>query len=1124
MDKGQDKRYKDICNWFVQQISALKQISQHEIKAEFPFSRYGLDSKELVSLSGELESFVKRSVDPTLFWDYPSIQAVARHFVFGGENGHAARDDCGAEQEDAIAVIGMGCRFPKSRSIDEYWHHLRSGENCITEMPGLRSSRFAQDGMHRAGIVEEIDLFDNEAFHLSPREAEQMDPQQRMLLEVVWEALEDAGLTNEAMNGSRTGVFVGISSNDYGCGKLSDYERSGIYTVTGNSNCIAANRISYIWNLRGPSMAVDTACSSSLVAVHLACQSLKTGETNMAIAGGVNVILNPAISKAFREAGMLSADGRCKTFDSRADGYVRGEGAGAVILKPLAAALRDRDRIYAVIRGSAVNQDGLSNGLTAPNGQAQEEVLQDAYRIAGLSGEEIDYIEAHGTGTALGDPIEVQAIGRVLSRNRSAASKCYIGSVKTNIGHLEAAAGIAGFIKTVLCLHYREWVPNLNLQEINPYIPLRDLPLQIVRDPVSWSSGSRPSVAGVSSFGFGGTNAHVVLQEYATSLMPPAQTSQQAPPSLHILPLSANSHGSLTRLAADMQRYLQERADASLDDICYTAQQRRTHRAWRAAVLGSNREELALGLERLTATCASADPSNLVFVFSGQGNQWNGMGLQYLSGDNAFTRTFLECDAIWSKYAGWSLWDELHRGADDAWADRTDAAQPLVFAVQASLLALWRSWGIEPKAVIGHSLGEISAHYAAGVLTLEDAMRIVYWRGTLMQSTKGQGAMVSIRMPLADIEQRLGEYPGVGISAVNGPSSIVLAGEAHEVERLLRNLPDTVKTHLLSSSFAFHSHLMEPLCDRLQTELGPVRYRLARLRIYSTVTGRMENGLRLGAEHWSDNMRKPVRFADALHAAMLDGYEAFVELGPHPVLTQHVEECGQDGEVKLAAFSMRRGDDGACMPEAAARLYRYGADLDWNAVGSRGQCIAIPTYPWEKRRLWIDDPEASERGTIGAVPDSQTDRARESSRHASSVQHILQAVHDRVETLPLLEEHLQGMFASVLKIIPASDLSLDRPLVMLGMDSIMALQLKHAIEQQFQVSLPIVQLLEGITTRQAASKLHGILLDARDRQSNEERSRIDDLLNSGDMERDLGELSDEDMERLLLLLTQEKGS
>ena len=1121
MSGEQSSRYNDICRWFVQKISAVKQLSPSEIEASVPFSYYGLDSKELVSLSGEFESFVSHAVDPTLFWDYPSIHSVAQYYSSRGEDKRGYIRSGGSMQEhaDGVAVIGMGCRFPKAKNISEYWRNLHSGLDCISEIPVERSAHFAQDGMRYAGLVDDIDRFDNEAFYISPREAEQMDPQQRMLLEVAWEAIEDAGLTNERLSGSRTGVFAGISSNDYGYSKLSDFGQSSIYRVTGNSKCIAANRISYIWNLRGPSLAVDTACSSSLVAIHLACQSLRTGESDMAIASGVNVILNPGISKAFLEAGMLSADGRCKTFDSQADGYVRGEGAGAVILKPLSDALRDQDKIYAVIRGSAINQDGLSNGLTAPNLQAQEEVLKEAYRIAGVQAEHIDYIEAHGTGTALGDPIEVQAIGRVLSTNRSMLDKCYIGSVKTNFGHLEAAAGIAGFIKTVLCLKNREWVPNLHFQQINPYIPFQDLPLQVVRQSTTRPAGGRPALAGVSSFGFGGTNAHVVLQQYVPVGAVPQKRED---PKLYFLPLSANTESALARLAADTKQYLHEHPDMPLTDICYTAQRRRTHRAWRGAAIGSNRTELIGELERLDARCGTIDVSKMVFVFSGQGNQWPGMGRYFLEHEGEFKRVFLECDALWDNYAGWSLWDELHRDQDDAWSERTDAAQPLVFAVQVSLAALWKSWGVEPKAVIGHSLGEIAAHYTAGVLSLEDALLIVYWRSKLMQTTQGQGAMALVRIPLADIEQRLADnsYSSLCIAAVNGPTSIALSGDKYEVERFIRDLPDTVKTYPLSSSFAFHSRQMEPLCDRFHSEVKSIRHRLAHVRIYSTVTGQVENGLRIHADHWLDNMRKPVLFADALVKAKQDGYEAFVEVGPHPVLIQNVEECFEDCRTKLALFSMRKGDGGESMLQAAVKLYQHGVELKWGNMGPEGECVSIPTYPWEKKRFWIDDSDAPLQGTIAAPPVTEDSLA---GHHAAlSVQSIIQVAHERERALPLLEQHLQTLFASILKITPAADLSMDQPLVMLGMDSIMALQLKHKIEQEFQVSLPLVHFLEGTTTRQAALKMSGILQDTRC-QDAVEHSQIDDLLASDDMERDVSELSDEDMDRLLLLLTQ-KGS
>ncbi|MDK8182714.1 beta-ketoacyl synthase N-terminal-like domain-containing protein [Paenibacillus sp. UMB4589-SE434] len=1114
--------YQHIRDWFIQKIAGIKRYPHHDVDPERPFSYYGLDSQELVVLSGELENWIKQKVDPTLFWDYPSIDAVARYYAYGSLSHHLERQENRRFHREGgdIAVIGMGCRFPAANSIAEYWHNLKTGLDCIREIPTTRSPHFTQEGICYAGMVDDIEQFDNDAFCISPREAEEMDPQQRLLLEVVSEALEDAGITNEHLSGSRTGVFIGISSNDYGNSKLSDIHKSSIYRVTGNSTCIAANRISYIWNLRGPSMAVDTACSSSLVAIHLACQSLKTGESELAIAGGVNVILNPAISKAFFEAGMLAPDGKCKTFDAQANGYVRGEGAGAIILKPLSAAIRDKDRIYAVIRGSAVNQDGLSNGLTAPSMQAQEDVLKEAYRIAGVQSEHINYIEAHGTGTALGDPIEVQVLGRVLSINRSVRDKCYLGSVKSNIGHLEAAAGIAGFIKTVLCLTNKEWVPHLNFQSPNPYISFQDMPLQVVRERIPWSAQEKPALAGVSSFGFGGTNAHVVLQQYDLNTIKSERIEEA---SLYVLPLSANTRDGLMRLNVEMRNYLLDHSSVRLNDICYTAQQRRTHRLWRTAAIGGSTSELIEDLGRSDLNGTPLDASKLAFVFSGQGGQWSGMGRQLFNNENVFKQSFLSCDAIWIPYAGWSLEEELFRGHEDNWSDRTDVAQPLVFAVQVSLVALWSSWGIEPKAVIGHSLGEIAAYCTAGVLTLEDALWIVYWRSTLMQTTAGQGATASVHSTQCDQQQLLAQYPGLSVAAVNGPASFVIAGEKQEVEHCLQALPAANKTRMLSHVYGFHSKQMDSLCALLQAQLASVKHRLSRLRLYSTVTGRADNGLRTNAGHWSSNMRDPVLFCDAVTLAQQDGYEIFVEIGPHPVLIPHVGEITNDNlKAGLSLHSMKKNEERMTMLRSAMTLYEHGISLNWDNIGNSGECVFIPTRPWEKKRLWTDSPEVFPLETTENGAGLELVLSAEDSKDNARVQSILGALHEQDEVLPLLEQHLQQLFADTLKIVPADSLALDQSLIGLGMDSIMALQLKHKLDRQFHVSIPLFHFVEGATTRQAAVHIWHILQETQ-HQSVREESLLDNLLQSDSVEHDLGTLSDEEMDRLLHLLL-EKGT
>lgn len=591
-----------IEKWLVGKLSELLGVAPEEIDVREPFASYGMGSTEAVGLSGELGDWLGQKVPADLAYEFPTIETLARHLSGSTDE---SRPDARSEMEsESIAIIGIGCRFPGSSGPQEFWQSIRDGVDAITEVP---ADRFNLDEVYDSdptipgkistrwgGFVDQVDQFDSQFFGISPREAARMDPQQRLLLEVTWEALEDAGQASETLTGSQTGVFVGISNNDYGRTQFGDFSRIDAYAGTGNALSITANRISYLMDFRGPSIAIDTACSSSLVAVHLACTSLRNGESTLAIAGGVNLILSPAITMNFTKAGVMAPDGRCKTFDSGANGYVRSEGAGLVVLKPLSRALADNDTIYAVIRGSAVNQDGRSNGLMAPNPAAQEAVLRDAYRRAGVSAGDIQYVEAHGTGTLLGDPIEARALGRVLADGRAPGRFCAIGSVKTNIGHCEAAAGVAGLIKVALALRNAEIPASLHFQEPNPHIPFDELPIRVQTRPGVWSATSGPPLAGVSSFGFGGTNAHVVMQQAPESR--PKNREASAGKSCYLLPLSARSPEALQALARSYLGFL-ARSELSLHDICYSASARRGHLDCRMSVTGASTDQLIEGLE-----------------------------------------------------------------------------------------------------------------------------------------------------------------------------------------------------------------------------------------------------------------------------------------------------------------------------------------------------------------------------------------------------------------------------------------------------------------------------------------------------------------------------------------------
>jgi len=784
-----------IEKWLIAKLSNLLGVEPHEIDVREPFASYGMGSTEAVSLSGELADWLGRKVPADLAYEYPTIDALARNLTGALDRSFSANGlDAPREMRpEPIAIIGIGCRFPGSSGPEAFWQSIRDGVDAITEVP---ADRFNLKDVYDpdptipgkintrwGGFIEQVDQFDPQFFGISPREAARMDPQQRLLLEVTWEALEDAGQAPEKIAGGRTGVFVGISNNDYGRIQFSDLRRIDAYAGTGNALSIAANRISYIFDFRGPSIAIDTACSSSLVAVHLACTSLRNGESTLALAGGVNLILSPAITINFTKAGVMAADGRCKAFDAGANGYVRSEGAGLVVLKPLYRAIADGDAIYAVIKGSAVNQDGRSNGLMAPNPLAQEAVLREAYRRADLSPGDVQYVEAHGTGTLLGDPIEAKALGKVLAGDRLSGRRCAIGSVKTNIGHCEAAAGIAGLIKVALALKHSEIPASLHFQEPNPHIPFDDLPLRVQTKPGPWSEETGPPLAGVSSFGFGGTNAHVVLRQAPASRSENCEAAGSK--SCFLLPLSARSPEALQAVAQAYQQFLAT-SEFSVHDICYSASVRRNHHNYRLAVTGNSSQQLIEGLQAFqqgdtraglsSGPQASASRRKPVFVFSGQGSQWFGMGRTLLHQEAVFRDVIERCELAFRPHTDWSLIAEL--AATDAAHSRlneVEVIQPALFAIQIALAALWRSWGIEPQAVVGHSMGEVSAAYVAGALNLEDAALVICSRSSLVKRTIGQGAMASVELSVEDARVAITGYEDrVSIAVSTSPTSTVL--------------------------------------------------------------------------------------------------------------------------------------------------------------------------------------------------------------------------------------------------------------------------------------------------------------------------------------------------------------
>jgi len=1039
-------REDEIRAWLIRRLSEKLHVDPAAIDTAAPFADFAIDSKEAVLISGDLQRNLGRPLPATLLYEYPTIDHLSEHLAASDKSEAATAHRNGQRVEktvaadEPIAVVGIGCRFPGANGPAGFWRLLCDGVDAIRDVPADRwdaqafydSDPGAPGKMNTrwGGFLDGVDQFDPQFFGIAPREAARMDPQQRLLLEVAWEALADAGVPPNALTGTPTGVFVGISSNDYGRLQLDDERLCDTYVGTGSALSITANRLSYLLNLSGPSLAVDTACSSSLVAVHLACRSIREGASSVALACGVNLILSPLVTANFSKGGFMSPTGRCKAFSAEADGYVRSEGAGAVVLKPLKEALADGDPIYAVLRGSAVNQDGRSNGLTAPSREAQENVLRLAYQSAKVDPRDVQYIEAHGTGTLLGDPIEARALGAVVGARDDAAEPCRLGSVKSNIGHLESAAGIAGLIKVALSLRHGMLPPSLHGENLNPHIEFDALHLRLQREVEPWRAA--PALAGVSSFGFGGTNVHVVLEGPPAEEQPPAAASDATAGSVdssqaELIPLSAHTPEALKDLASSVKQYIEQAgAELSLADVGYTARVRRGHLPHRLAVLAENREELVAGLEafladeaysNLAAGQAASKAAKTVFVFSGQGPQHAGMACGLLDRYPAFREEVQQCDQIVRSLAGWSIIEELRRPEETSRLEQTEFAQPTLFALQAGLVALWRSLGVIPAAVIGHSSGEVAAAYAAGALSRDDALRLIVLRGRSMQAHAGAGKMAAVGLSECEARELCEHGSGrISIGAVNSPKSVTLSGEWEGIDQVAAELEARgAFCRVLRGNVAFHSPQMEPVADELRRELAGLRPGGGNsVAIYSTVTGKQTASSELTAEYWACNARQPVRFGEAVQHILADGYELFVELGPHPVLAASVEESARGAEESQTTSlsppaprvfpSLRRQqDDAHTLKLALAGLHVCGAEVDLGpAFPNRGRVIPLPAYAWQRERYWIDVDGPPARSWLAAEGDA-TVHPLLGRRHAASAQHGVEYWESEIDRRRLSE-------------------------------------------------------------------------------------------------------------------------
>jgi acyl transferase domain-containing protein/SAM-dependent methyltransferase len=902
---------------------------------------------------------------------------------------------------EPIAIVGVGCRLPGGSNPAAFWQLLCSGGDAIQEIPSDRwdINKFydPQPGTpgkmstRWGGFIPNIDRFDASFFGISPRETERIDPQQRLLLEVAWEAIEDAGIPIDSLAGSQTGVFVASGDRDYG--RLLTKDLSGItaYDGTGTTPCIAANRISYALNLQGPSLVVETACSSSLVAVHYACQSLRQQESTLCIVGGVSLMISPEPNIIYSHARMMAADGRCKTFDARADGYVRGEGAVVAVLKRLADAVLDGDRVLAVIHGSAVNQDGLSNGLTAPNGLAQQAVIRQALANAGVNPHQISYVEAHGTGTALGDPIEFKALKAVLMPNRPVDYPCWLGTAKTNVGHLEAASGLVGLIKVALSLYHKKIPPHLHLQQLNPYISLADTTFQIPQALQTWPEVANGRWAGLSSFGFGGTNVHVILEEAPVQLKihntlikdlsySKFNNEDLLDPVVHLLTVSAKCEKALEDLVLSYHNYIEANEEVAIADICFTANTGRSHFNHRLAIVAADRKELADKLAKISrkeeepngifsGKLNNSTSPKIAFLFTGQGAQYINMGRQLYQTQPVFRQALEQCDRILQSYLEKSLLDiiypENHNQVDNSVIDQTIYTQPALFAIEYALFQLWQSWGVKPDVVMGHSVGEYVAATVAGVFSLEDGLKLIAHRGRLMQKLPAGGEMVAVMASAEKVNQLITPFrESVAVAAINGGKSVVISGAAANIFIIISDLESQgIKTKRLQVSHAFHSPLMEPILADFQIVANQITYNQPLIPLVSNLTGSRADRDIATANYWVNHITQPVKFFQSMETLHQEGYAVFLEIGPNSTLLGMGREC-LPANLGVWLPSLRSTqEDWQVLLHSLGELYVRGFQVDWLGFDrdySRSKLV-LPTYPFQRQRYWIETNTKSEK-------------------------------------------------------------------------------------------------------------------------------------------------------------------
>lgn len=1075
--------------WFREYLSTHIECHPNEVSLDVPIRDLGLKSIDVLAIPGDLGDRFGFCIPDLAVWDNPSANDLIDSLLnqrsadsLRESHGHADRNTQGRGSiNEPVAVIGVGCRFPGDIDGPErLWDFLTEKKCAITAYPDrgfTNAGTFAESG----GFLKDVAGFDNRFFDIPPDEALRMDPQQRLLLEVSWEALEHAGIIPESLRLSRTSVFVGVSSTDYvRLVSASAQQKSTIWDNTGGSSSIIANRISYFLDIQGPSIVIDTACSSSLVAVHLACRSLSTWDCDIALVGGTNVLISPEPWGGFREAGILSQTGCCHAFDKSADGMVRGEGCGVIVLQRLSDARLEGRRILAILTGSAVNQDGKSNGIMAPNPSAQIGVLENACKSARVDPLEIGYVEAHGTGTSLGDRIEAHALGMVFGRKRPGSGPLMIGSIKPNIGHLEGAAGIAGLIKAVLMVERGSLLPSGGFTEPNPAIPFTELGLRVVDELQEWPVvAGRPRRAGVSSFGFGGTNAHVIVEEAgsvgADTVSGRADVGGSGGGVVAWV-ISGKTASALAAQAGRLGRYVRARPALDVVDVGYSLVSTRSVFDHRAVVVGQTRDELLAGLAGVVAgrpeagvVCGVGKPAGkTAFVFAGQGSQWLGMGSELYAAYPVFAEALDAVVDELDRHLRYPLRDVIW-GHDQDLLNTTEFAQPALFAVEVALYRLLMSWGVRPGLVLGHSVGELAAAHVAGALCLPDAAMLVAARGRLMQALPAGGAMFAVQAREDEVAPMLGH--DVSIAAVNGPASVVISGAHDAVSAIADRLRGQGRrVHRLAVSHAFHSALMEPMIAEFTAVAAELSVGLPTIPVISNVTGQLVADDFASADYWARHIRAVVRFGDSVRSAHCAGASRFIEVGPGGGLTSLIEASLADAQIVSVPTLRKDRPEPVSVMTAAAQGFVSGMGLDWASVfsGYRPKRVELPTYAFQHQKFWlapapsVSDPTAA--GQIGASDGGAELLA--SSGFAARL-----AGRSADEQLAAAIEVVCEHAAAVLGRDGAAGLDAGQAFADSGFNSLSAVELRNRLTAVTAVTLPATAIFDHPTPTELAQYL-----------------------------------------------------